>query len=332
MSLDNNSTLDNNDISKVIIDIVLPRVFPSYITDRFAPIIVGGTAVARCMTIYDETRSLLDKVFNNDIDIDFILYDLSKQTVEQAKHAQTKFITDIASSPEVASYISRYPDYVVRTVDVVIPHKPGLSVKKQQLFNSKSNIKTDVLDVVLYNEEHNHTFYTSFFKTKYPILRERNSNMLYTSCEWIFYETIRMMYIYDSYLSHTTRDKPNTPSRKYIFRKLVRYVLKFCVLFAVIHEGKGFEEFKPLYNHVRELLVGALSKTSIANKADPTIPKHEQRYLHRLINQILRKKRFARVQVSLGQVLTRRKSTFSSLIITPSSLAKIRIQKWVHTL
>lgn len=280
--------MERTEISNILLTKVLPRIIPLYTTADYAPFIIGGTAVTRCMSMYDETRVLLHNVFNKDIDIDFIMFNSDDKTIKKANAAHAKFIKDIVASKEIQEFDKNHPEFTMRVSEIFIPHKPSLKVKKLQLVYDKVHI--DAIDVVMYNQYDQQNFYKTFFKTKYPILRQTDNNMLYASCEWIFYETVRMMYVYDNYLSSAVEDMPNLPSRKHVFKKLVRYVLKFCALYVVMHEGEGFDQYKHVYNHVKQLLVGALERRSFLNSPLPDIQKQEQKYLHDIIQKILKKK------------------------------------------
>jgi hypothetical protein len=270
----------------LLINSVIPKYFQKYVTTEYYPIIVGGSAVSRCLRLYPETSALLNDVFKSDIDVDFVVANTKAVTLKSASEAQYGFVSDITSDNQFKQFFQKHKDYKYDVVKRQIPSKPTLQVVTLKL-KYKLEKPVDIMDTVLFTETDkiSYKFFQSYFDVKYPILRQTDNNMLYGSCEWIFYDTVRMMFIYDMYLQKPEKDA-SASSRLFYFKKLKRYVLKFSALYIAVHEG-NYHKAKTVYNHVLSLLQSALTNSSVVTEPDSAIPVKEQKYLHKVITNMM---------------------------------------------
>ena len=266
---------------------IIPRYFINYVKPEYYPVIVGGVAIIRCLQMYPEVHDLIDDVLKSDIDVDFVVMGTTNATLKNASIAQFAFILDITRDTDFKQFFKKHPDHKFVIVRRKIPQKPKLQVITIKLKHGTDK-PIDILDTVLIHTDtngHKMNLYRSFFDSKYPIIRQTNANVLYGSCEWIYYDTVNMMFIYDRYLQKS--DVTASASYRYfVFKKLVRYVLKFSALYIAVNKGNN-EHIKAIYSHVLSLLKNSLVNNSVVTQQDPVIPDAERLYLHKVITAII---------------------------------------------
>lgn len=275
---------------------VLPRYFHKYVTKDYYPIIIGGSAVLRCMTMYPETRALVDDTFKSDIDVDFVLRAFSKRDIKRAAIAQDAFLHDIVNDVDFVDMINKSRVFECYLRPLQIPNKPLLRVVSLNIRNKVGTTNggtayITILDTVLFHEKEKvtHNFYKKYLKSTYPIPRETNGNILWGSCYWMFLDTVRMMYIYDYHLSHWREELP-AKRKQFIFIKLHKYILKFCVLYVVMHEANqdSLNEVMVVYQQIMTRLNKALKRPNVLNTTTGvTIPKEDRQTIVNIVKKLL---------------------------------------------
>lgn len=164
----------------------------------------------RCMNMYPDSRRLVSDVFRTDIDIDFVVKDAP---LSEVKEAQAAFMKRICDHDLFVRFFERNSDMSFVVKNRSIPNKPHMFIVGLDVFypgsgnsaTAKKN-KDAIIDLVLFHDKEKMSFhaYKKFFKSRFPILREIDNNCLYASCQWIFFDTVRMMIVYDDYLKVKT--------------------------------------------------------------------------------------------------------------------------------
>jgi hypothetical protein len=295
-------------------DLMLNQVFPKYImkykTPRYYPVIVGGININRCLSREPKGAKLIDSIFSSDIDIDFVIvrpiehldvggYEDPPAYVE-VHEARMSFLREISSDPLVKLMISEYKKTegldITLHIDDSMLQKKEWRVYKVRLVSMRFKISKDEDDrgpkEVLYSEvlvdspiyasdnSTNFKLYRRFLpKLKNPIPYYIHNKVPFATCNFIYYDTVRMMIYYSNALkvSATVKDK------HFNFIKYVRYVMKFTMLYLLINDValKKEASIKSIYEEAKNIL----SRIRIDDKFSD-IPSEEVVVLKRLIHKL----------------------------------------------
>lgn len=230
-------------------DYILKRVLGKYMmkhkTKHYYPVVVGGTNINRCLGSSSHTRKLLDSMFASDVDLDFVIVD-DKVPINVIHERRMRFMNDIVNDPGLKAYLERVGRgrLKLRLDDKTI-HMTHLRVSKMMLVTMKLEWydETDrsrllqsstIMDCPLYHKGNVDDFrlYARFFPgLKLPIPYVTENGVMFATCGYIYYDTVRMMLYYSKEL-----EKGKSENREFNYKKLVRYVTKFSALYLLINK------------------------------------------------------------------------------------------------
>lgn len=269
-----------------LLDVVLPVTF-KLLTTRLSPlecypVLVGGALVQRCAKRSSDAYWFIRDVLSEDVDIKFVITRDIKSNedpiIPLIDSVRREFLYDV---------IHRLNDYVknLQSNGLVITVQENQYllnsqievVKRTRVFEvevnyiemngptSVRNTTMPMLDLGLYTS-YSSPYYDKYRKlypeVKLPIPTIKIKNVLYATCNYAYYDTVRMM---------VDRAKFFEEKRTmYALMKFSRYVLKFMCLYVMLHK-KHIKNIDPkviaLYKKTHNILVSIdLAKLEDANK------------------------------------------------------------------
>lgn len=228
-----NASTVHNDVLDFILHKLLPKTLIKYNAPDVFPVIIGGLDVTRCTRGYDSNI--------NDIDIKFIVdtNDYQDNKVYKAHTFRMDFLNELqqlyselapANFPKI--YISKLfriyswrvefgfleddKKHVLIDTSIVISTEPKLSTIN--LFRySKDNLLNKI--------------------TKLNI--EYKNNVPYADCDWVYYDTIRMLNT--NVLEYNSATKAS--QKKYYAQKVIKYLAKASAMNVLYLKNKKMKGF-----------------------------------------------------------------------------------------
>lgn len=292
------------EMKDLFLDVVFPRYIMKYKTKAYYPVIVGGINVNRCLSSKPKSKALIDEVFSSDIDVDFVIMENIQENDDDPKifkkvHvARMKFLKQVVMDAQVQSYITQFKAKTGLTIQLEIDdsflQKKELRVYKVRLVMMRFNVHNErgekvysnvIVDCPLYTSQNtNYMLYKRFVPNlQKPIPYYVHNNVPFATCNFVYYDAIRMMIYYSNQLKSNNDAK----ERHFNFVKYVRYVMKFTMLYLLINRVSLDKEqtIKGIYEEVKQIL----SRIPVDDKfAD--IPSKEVDVLKRLIKQLKNKR------------------------------------------
>ena len=297
----------------------------------FYPVVVGGTNVVRCAALSQKARKIAGSVYNNDIDIKFVITKEIKSNadpiVTRAHDVRMRFITDLLNDPRLNEAIEK----------VSRPHK-GLSIKlvltdmsdvkptpdmsedkrksiemlhrhivksitAQYWLKGELAHKTALLDTAIYSSYAEDMFrnYQTFFDhpMRHPIPFYMSADGTpYATCGWSYYDTVRMLMLSAEHY----RSFPNgTYDKRFHYLKFLKYLAKFIVFYVQINRLKDehkFDELKAMYERAKAVL----STNNIKDKTITDLTRAQRQLVHEMSLQLRQKTNLKRLEQVLRGV------------------------------
>lgn len=250
---------------------VLGKYMKKYTTKTFYPVIVGGVNITRCLQSKPRTRQLISNLFMSDIDLDFVIIGDNSEAIMDTVHKQRMLMIDsILSDKDLKKHIDslerlnrRDAIFALKLrIDDSALSLPKLRVFKMSLVTVKLDFIVDgavvntmtLLDCPIY-ARHNvedYNLYARFFATdrRKPVPYYTDKGVMYATCGFIYYDTIRMMKWYEKAL-----DAASTPKERHFnFVKYVRYVIKFSALYLHINSTINNKSMMKIYKSAKLFL------------------------------------------------------------------------------
>ncbi len=268
---------------------LLGRHMQKYVTTKMYPVIVGGTNIVRCANLNPKARVLIGKLYKNDIDIKFVLPRKVKSPEDKffihAHKMRMQFINDLLTDTNIDTHLANaiksikaingievklvINDKLLTSIHEHVRLGMVVSIRADYYINGVFVMKKGLVDTALYTTFHAKLQFDScsfgknvncdmFFKKngKQTIPYETDKGVLFGTCGWIYYDTVRMLvYSCDTYLQ--ALQDHDIYNIHFYFVKHVKYVAKFAVLWTQVNQlkdGKKYNNIKNLYSMTRDIL------------------------------------------------------------------------------
>lgn len=287
---------------------LLEKVFPKYIlkyrTKQFYPVVVGGINMNRCLSSSPRAKKLVDAIFSSDIDLDFVIIpridtisiDIEEepQIFKQVHEYRMRFLSQIVSDSDLLVWTNKIKKDLDLDVTLVIDdkylkmkdyhvHKVRLVRVKMYIHHADKEVfKSVLVDSPIYasNNVADFRLYSRFFPNlRHPIPYYVHRGVPYATCNYVYYDTVRMIIFYSKALKESTSPR----DRQKNFVKYLRYILKFTTLYILINKVTLEKEsaIKAIYKEAKSVL----TRIPIDDKFSD-IPESEVKILKSLINKL----------------------------------------------
>lgn len=235
----------------------------------FYPVIVGGVNVSRCAKLQPKAKKLLGQLSLRDIDIGFVIRkkitDNSHQLVQMAHEERMKFLTTLIYDDEFVSFIKTFAeqnktfiwlyinmyqpifDFIgkVRLVSLHAKYKldDGSTVSKELIDTSILSNYADKSDMLYPNYIGKHLVN--------PIPYFKQYGLPYATCNFIFFDTVRVLSENLAFLRDGTADFRRQ-------QKVIKYIAKFCIMYSQVKRLRGnaeFQKIQAIYKEAREVMM-----------------------------------------------------------------------------
>lgn len=322
-------------VRKHLLENTLGKYMKKYIKKNFYPVIVGGVNITRCLESKPRTRHLISNLFTSDIDLDFVIIgDSGDAVMEQVHKERMHMLNAILGDKALKEHITTLENAnrrdAIFTLNLRIDDSalslPKLRVFKMSLVTVKLDFLVDgdivntmtIIDCPIY-AKHNvedYNLYSRFFQEdrRKPVPYYTEGGVMYATCGFIYYDTIRMMKWYENALDASTTPK----ERHFNFVKFVRYVIKFCALYMYINnlltEKTKKKEIADVYKTAKQFLTTINVDDKYADISD-----EQRRVLKSIVSQLQQKTNLTKLQnVILGQTPQVRRNVGLRNAPTPS--------------
>jgi hypothetical protein len=240
----------NMDLKHILLETVFPSKCEKY-NKQFAKygatmVVIGGVSVEMCADMDEDARHFLHNVFSEDVDIKIVATkDINKKKIHKLR---MNFLTEIKLSLE--TFIKDYTSerIQVRIDDSLMYHKidkvrSAMVVSVAVDYYDKNNeyVSYPLLDTSLFSKTStaHYDVYKKILHTKVIVPFYTKDNVNYASCEYMMFDTCRMLIEKANYL----REKRSM----FALMKFTKYVIKFMSLYVLV--GKNNKQMpKELMN------------------------------------------------------------------------------------
>lgn len=250
-----------------LIQKVLPKVFPSFIkklkNHNAYPVVLGGTLVQRCAKRSSQAHWFIKDLLTEDVDIKVVITqptsgptDPIYNTINTIRH---KVIRDVIAHMKL---FTKTLENGILSIDIGI--NESLLTAKNVLSLDVSYIEINdmttrrvtfpIFDINFFSDTetvHFEKFRKQFPAVKHPIPFVKHRGVLYATCNYAYFDTVRMMIDRMRYFQE----------KKTMFglMKFSRYVLKFMCLHTLLNSPKLDKvnldpKLKAIYAEVNEVL------------------------------------------------------------------------------
>jgi hypothetical protein len=256
---------DNPNIKKCygeILEYVLEHVLGKYmkVYKHHYDVVVGGSDLYRCI-------SQKFKIASYDIDIRHIVTD--KKYTEDAKRNRHAFLNSVAHDEELLEFIttlqktyglaieleitepsndieSKLYKIQLRNIKVVFKEPNGQFIKSVVMIDSMiSNIDID-------NEKYNE-YIGKDLKFTIPYYVDPSSKVIYATCNWIYYNTIQLLKLFNS----RVEDIDISKNPAFITFKFAKLLMKFTALFLVANKHHiQYSKLEKVYKQMQRIVLG----------------------------------------------------------------------------
>lgn len=256
----------------------------SYKTHEYYPVVVGGLNINRCLSIHPRSKDLVDAMFSSDIDLDFVVTShidandhepvIFKEIVKRRQEMFDKIVND----QELKDYIKQVEGKTKTQITLVIDNhameNKSYRVYKMRLSQIKitiSGFQTTLLDSPIYanNNTEDYKVYKRFFEKpedlKNPIPFVNIDGVPYATCNFIYYDNVRMLYYYNRVFIEAQKKK-DVKWMRFYFVKSLRYLVKFCALYVMMNaqiSDRKAQELHTIYSQAKMILPDTSSALGI---------------------------------------------------------------------
>lgn len=226
----------NMDLKHALLEKVFPNICENF-NKQFAKygatlVVIGGVSVEMCANMDEHAKYFLHNVFSEDVDIKIVS---TKDNYKEKVHKlRMKFLTLIKTSLE--EIIKQYDERIqVRIDDNLMYHKiekvrTAMVVSVAIDYYDKSNqvVTYPLLDTSLFSKSStsHYDVYKRILHTKANVPFYTKDNVNYASCEYMMFDTCRMLIDKANYL----REKRSM----FALMKFTKYVIKFMSLYILV--------------------------------------------------------------------------------------------------
>ena len=270
----------------------------------FYPVLVGGVNIKRCASLEPKAKRLLGKLGTNDIDISFVVSkfvrDNSDPIVQTAHSARLNFLTNLLYDPEFVAFVKQFGERRQTAVmlSVNMPQPVFEFIERVKLTsiivkykNADCLVEKGLIDTTIIS---NYADKTDMLYPKYigkalrdPIPYIMMKNLPFATCNFIFYDTVRVL----SETLLTLHDGSND-QRKQL--KVIKYIAKFCIMYTQVNKIKNddeFESIKRVYEQAREEMV----------KTEIDLPQYKQ-LVHKLKAALEKHTNFKQIEAAVTSI------------------------------
>lgn len=241
---------------------LLKNTLPKYIDilrnhPQYYPVITGGMAALECIRRTGNTR-LLRHIVSQDIDIHIVIPDDSETTINDAIKKRDMMMNMIMNDTELKESIAvAIPggtlEMDTRMLALPPDHEAFHSMVLRMRLRLKSGKSYIVIDSGLYSPKSKAMYmeYRKYFGVPVPVVM--HGRLPYASCEYVYYDTVRMLGYY-THVLFSVRDK--RAQNGFAALKFANLLLKFVSLEESLHKldnddlVKVYIETKDIVKHL----------------------------------------------------------------------------------
>lgn len=234
---------------------VLPKIFPAFAADckhhHAYPIVIGGSVIQKCAVMSSTAQAFVNDLFTEDIDVklvitkdiesndDPIITRLNKIRMRYMKLVVKKLQAYIKKDESI-----KESGWIIN-VDISdsLLHVKIEAVQRKRVYTvqltyvspdvSKS-IVLPMMDVGLFSNYSTPTHFNQYRElnpsVKLPVPHFTKNHIQFTTCDYAYYDTVRMMVDRGKYFEQT--------KSMFALMKLSRYIVKFICLYVLLKSTK----------------------------------------------------------------------------------------------
>lgn len=237
-----------------------PTLFPKLIKESKKvdcyPIIIGGAVIHQCASVNAKAKAFVKDLFTEDIDIKIVIPNKAVKAHDQTKlmehlehHVRRPFVETVVK--RLTTYLNKHKakhaakgwivtveisDALMRISNPVLQKKGVLSINMTYVpsTDTTNKVTVAVMDTAWFSE-----LSASPQFNQYNAIRKRPDDppvptitykgLTYCTCEYAYYDTVRMLVDRGMYLEST--------KSMFALMKVARYMIKFICLFVLL-KGK----------------------------------------------------------------------------------------------
>jgi hypothetical protein len=249
-----------------LIDKVLPQVFPTFLEKLKAhdtyPVVLGGTLVQRCAKRSARAHWFVRDLLTEDVDIKMVI---TRETTGVETDAIYKKL-DVIRQDVIKEVVRKLKPFLAKLENDGLSIETGINESLLKARNVLSleisyieandvtarRVTLPLLDINFFSDTettHYHKFRKLFPEIKLPIPYIKHKGVLYATCNYAYYDTVRMMVERLRYFQE----------KKTMFglMKFSRYVLKFMCLHTLLKSTPDMKiepKLKDIYSQVNDVL------------------------------------------------------------------------------
>lgn len=268
---------------------VFAYLFPKLAMDlkkvEATPIIIGGSALGNCTKLNTSAKKFMEDLFTEDIDVKIVItkeiQDNTDPIVPKIEAIREKFMNKVAK--KLQSHIKK--DKAIKDsgwtvtaevsdalskVNVEIMKRRRVTAVNLLYTNGTQQMQLPIVEMSLfsnYSASHYSQYrdlHPSETSPTIPVPFIKEKGVLYSSCDYAYYDTVRMLVDRGQYFEKTRN--------MYALLKLTRYIIKFIALYTLLKSKTVktqavSEKLEKIYDHAHSILQ-AISKTKTALNSD----------------------------------------------------------------
>lgn len=312
--------------SWIIKQLLEKRIMTNYFVSNHKDIysvIIGGINIVRCSKLQPKVSELLGNIYKNDIDAKYIvkkpITSWEDPLINTAHEKRMLFVNQLLSSSKftkllkdasimtqnrviISAFVQDQRDHAIDNIRLVQRVVIKLEYKlTQEVISEDVVIKKDLIDTGVYHNlimgsrfnSHQELFPNT--KSKLPIPVTRFKGLPTATCVWIYFDTVRMLVESGKEYEAALQDPNSTPStRRFQYKKFIKYLSKFAVLYMSIYQINKEPEYKVLKN-IYKTSQEHISKLKYTKK-DTDITEEQKQVLNSLVQLISGKTNFKKIK------------------------------------
>lgn len=235
----------------------------------FYPVIVGGVNVSRCAMLQPKAKKLLGQLSLHDIDIGFVIRqeitDNSHELVQMAHDARMKFLTALIYDDEFVRFVRGFAEqnntFIWLSINMYQPIFEFIGKVRLVSLHAKykledgSTVSRELIDTSILSNyaDKSDLLYPVYIGRSLvnPIPYFKQAGLPYATCNFIFFDTVRVLSENLGFLRDGTADLRRQ-------QKVIKYIAKFCIMYSQVKRLKGNTEFKKIlaiYKEARQVMM-----------------------------------------------------------------------------
>lgn len=212
-------------IRNLVINSILPKYIKPFMKKQYYPVVIGGYDVMRC------THNLLSiETSYTDIDLAFVIVRSPTAAIlKEVKIARKRLMMQVINDDQVQNQMGIHGVRLVLDESKSETHKARLV---QLVLEIKQN-RICLMDAPIFASDTivHFTLYQKFFPKnvhlRRPIPIFMYNGVPYATCNYLYYDTIRMMSYYNNEYTSAKTQK----DKQYNFEKHLSYAIKYIALY-----------------------------------------------------------------------------------------------------